>query len=1390
VRLLVFVLLCLASCGLAHTDFSEWKDSVRIFINTTASGANEPKSVNDFPLLIRLDSTNFNFSKATSSPGDIRFSDADGEDLPSQVAGWDPSFYKAAEVWVRVPVVEGNSSADFVTMHWNNPNATGGNDFRVLGGSVFDSTDGFVGVWHLEEIAGGVSDKAIIKDASPFSNHGRDSVSDPSGAGVVGRSNQFNGKTDYIRVPNSASINLNGTMTISAWIKPTGFKGYGAGGEPSQVNPIVRKGDINPNSFQLCIASGYLAMQLQGGDDEGVKSLKELELSKWTHVVGMWDGATVKLFVNGTLSVDKAYPKPTPIIKDTRDLFIGGRTSDATPSSLDLFQGNLDEIQLSRKARTNEWIHLSFESQKTGAKILKFVSTPKAPVVVVAEDYSQWKYSRKLILDNTVNGGNVVFSVNQFPLLIRLSAKNFVFSEALPMGEDIRFSDSDGTVLPFSFERWDNINFQAEIWVKVPTVSGSSKTDFITMHWGKPGALPMHKSAQVFDTSNAFAGVWHLSQGVPGTGTKAIYTDAVGINPGDDFVAKDFSAGLIGLGQQFEGISDYIAIPFAPSLAISDRLTISAWIKGSAFDLNGTQSNTILRKGSLNPAGYQLRIDKEHLGFVLDGISYDGSTKLKIDQWYHVAATWKNDRVKIYLNGENELDINIGPHVLLPDTRPLYIGGRIPENTAGDQFQGFIDEVQFAKSEQSSDWIKLAYQNQKPDSRLVVFDGLKDTVIVNPDTLRTDTVKSNTTLSLLPGQEHIHNGIIKLINYSEDLGTVKIKFQSGLDMGARGVANGTEIISVQPFLVGSSMAPVSLEKSAGGLGNQSLFRIMVGKDGNGLVYNMGTGAGSWLITESGDYFLGQDTVTPKLQVIGMGINSSDSSWIDVLPEDNVDNLILTASVTGAGGGFNGVSQSAKAGVPVRFFFKGDNGFAALKVSFRLWDGTLQQIYPSGSNGYFPLPRGMAKVQAPIKLKSGLAWNFVGLPIKAHQAWRMSDLASGQEVFGAVWKNVFNGPTRGNYVLFKGTDSLPTSKGLWLASRKPISSINLGDGQTATPNLAGIYQIDLIKGWNQVASPTLETMPWPISHRDTMAEDRSQVKGLQDIDSVSGAYVDADSLRPWRGYFVYSRVDTTVELRLPAKTGSAKLNAQSMSDFVPVQILIEPVQNANGGSGLSAPVRLGAALYAKDAVGLEDAFMAPAPQGRKELSAVRSGIGLRSDLVNYREGAGYLWKLAWTDPEGGSSLTGRMRLVGLRLPAGMALWVASPLRKVAERVDIGAILEVLGDGTDTLIVWAGTSTWQGYGPIPGLRAKPVIRSTRWSSASGKLSLAIPSATGIKVALWDPAGNRLGALQKPLLPAGYYEYDFPACRGYTGLMLITVDFLGGDRPGRIRIKSTSP
>ncbi len=137
--------------------YESWSFKRKIQLDTTSSGANVAGNVSNFPVLIRLDSSNFNFSQADADGADIRFSDSDGTQLSYEIERWDSANQKAV-IWVRVPQVDGNSNQDYIYMHWGKS----GQITESNGPNTFESGNGYQAVWHLnEDPSGGLQENVV-----------------------------------------------------------------------------------------------------------------------------------------------------------------------------------------------------------------------------------------------------------------------------------------------------------------------------------------------------------------------------------------------------------------------------------------------------------------------------------------------------------------------------------------------------------------------------------------------------------------------------------------------------------------------------------------------------------------------------------------------------------------------------------------------------------------------------------------------------------------------------------------------------------------------------------------------------------------------------------------------------------------------------------------------------------------------------------------------------------------------------------------------------------------------------------------------------------------------------------------------------------------------------
>jgi hypothetical protein len=121
------------------------------------------------------------------------------------------------------------------------------------------------------------------------------------------------------------------------------------------VDALLRKGEANPNDFQLAVHDQRLELIIEENDDGGLHGSTTLSATTWLHLVGTWNGTTRKVYLNGT--EDGSGSKTGVITPDTRAMYIGGR------AGTDLSAGIIDEVRASNKVRSAAWIKASYESE-------------------------------------------------------------------------------------------------------------------------------------------------------------------------------------------------------------------------------------------------------------------------------------------------------------------------------------------------------------------------------------------------------------------------------------------------------------------------------------------------------------------------------------------------------------------------------------------------------------------------------------------------------------------------------------------------------------------------------------------------------------------------------------------------------------------------------------------------------------------------------------------------------------------------------------------------------------------------------------------------------------------------------------------------------------------
>jgi hypothetical protein len=222
---MVLLACILNSTTLQADDFTQWTYSGTIRLNTKPSGADVTGNVRKFPVLIRLNTTNFNgFANTLPGGADIRFSKTDGTHIPYQIERWvdGASNNDAADIWVLVDTVYAADSLQAIKMYWGGKVGTADSS---KGSAVFDTANGYQAVWHLGEVGNGNTSDATINNYTGTAS----GVAPVDTIGIIGRARKFNGYPSYFNVLKSASGKLNfspgGPFTISTWVNADSVSG-------------------------------------------------------------------------------------------------------------------------------------------------------------------------------------------------------------------------------------------------------------------------------------------------------------------------------------------------------------------------------------------------------------------------------------------------------------------------------------------------------------------------------------------------------------------------------------------------------------------------------------------------------------------------------------------------------------------------------------------------------------------------------------------------------------------------------------------------------------------------------------------------------------------------------------------------------------------------------------------------------------------------------------------------------------------------------------------------------------------------------------------------------------------------------------------------------------
>ncbi len=610
--------------------------------------------------------------------------------------------------------------------------------------------DGLVSYWLMDEGADTTSHDGAANANTMFLRNGAE-----WSAGKFGNGLTFDGINDYAVIPQSPSLDIDTSgVSVSVWVKLK----YLPADMPVNIAPVY---DSSTDNYVIYVDKGNREMRFKvtttGGAERPGIPAADLKVDEWLHVVGVYDGSSARIYLNGELK--DVHPYLSGKVKP-------GQVAQLGKEGNAIFSGAIDHIQVYRRGLSRaEVIHLYAGVNVPHLRVEGVQETAVHLAWEGGEDPLLGLSGYAVFRDTTATPSQLLDALVDTTAYIDETR-----SEETTFYYRIKTVDAAGTP-----SAW----FSNE--VSVTTGGDTTPPHILLAHsTGENGRVVVHFSEKVEPASATEAAHYSLDQGAQvdsarlaldersvllyasGLLPAGVYTLTVSnvsdcaqipntitaqsaytfnyhaplpglvaywpLDEGQDSTAADVTgngnhaalfnqptwvAGRIGNGLRFDGGNDYVQLPATPSLNIdTSGVTVSVWLKldylptemptsiGPIYDAPGDQYVLYEDKGN-KELRFKVTTTK---GAERPGIP---ESKLSTGVWLHIAGVYDGTQAMIYLNGE------------LMDSHPNITGNVKPGQAArlgqdgSNYFKGEIDNVQVYRRGLSADEIRFLYSGKK-----------------------------------------------------------------------------------------------------------------------------------------------------------------------------------------------------------------------------------------------------------------------------------------------------------------------------------------------------------------------------------------------------------------------------------------------------------------------------------------------------------------------------------------------------------------------------------------------------------------------------------------------------------------------------------------------------
>jgi hypothetical protein len=199
-------------------------------------------------------------------------------------------------------------------------------------------------------------------DGSGLDSSGNHNDANPHGKisyvpGLDGPAAQFQSTGNYFQVANSPAVQLRSTQqfSVTAYVQPAGLNQqvillHGRFSSSQASWSLAVQGDLPAPNVTLYPGSFVFGVRASNAIAPTVATAKAVA-GRWAHLAATYDGATLKLYVDGTLQSSVAAPLP---YDNASDLYIGGDPGGV--SGYSWYTGLVDDVYIFSQALTDEEI--------------------------------------------------------------------------------------------------------------------------------------------------------------------------------------------------------------------------------------------------------------------------------------------------------------------------------------------------------------------------------------------------------------------------------------------------------------------------------------------------------------------------------------------------------------------------------------------------------------------------------------------------------------------------------------------------------------------------------------------------------------------------------------------------------------------------------------------------------------------------------------------------------------------------------------------------------------------------------------------------------------------------------------------------------------------------